>query len=258
MSVNTEQGMGMFLETLREAGVVNDRPRGLLVGESAAEATAPSLMTTLLQSVAERDADAAARRHEELGYLANVLVAGCSFNSGRFSHADAQNAVVATCNLGLENWPRQWLSASTSATLDPALPADFLLHQDLVTVFQIGWTVLYEQVGRYVPQRLVEILSDLSGDRSDVQDDLQDLSRQLRKYLNAGTPWRGRDRLDVLAILDTPTWAILLRLMDECPTMPMSLEPAAASRRILRVTDDFAFISENRQIAWVKLRQGAP
>ena len=46
-----------------------------------------------MQFVSEHDEDAFSRRNEELGYLANVLVSGCSFNAGPFSTADAQDAV---------------------------------------------------------------------------------------------------------------------------------------------------------------------
>jgi hypothetical protein len=82
-----------------------------------------------------------------------------------------------------------------------------------------------------------------------LHDDLRDLCRRLHASLSAGTPWRARDHLDVIAILDTPSWAMLLRLIDECPVMPADLEPSARS---LRVSTDTTFISENRQIELVR------
>jgi hypothetical protein len=67
----------------------------------------------------------------------------------------------------------------------------------------------------------------------------------------AGTPWRERDSLDVIAILDQPCWSILLGLLDECPVMPRRPEPSA-NPRPLRMASGFEFISENAQIDWVR------
>jgi hypothetical protein len=199
-----------------------------------------------LQFTMESDAAVYARRTEELAYLSNVLIAGCSFASRRFRAVEAADAVLAICNLGLENWTG--FRAKHGATL----PATFLLGQDLVAVFRTGWSVLYEHVGLYVPERLVEILSELRCDDDEVQDQLGELSRALKAHVKAGTPWRARDDLDVLAILDQPSWATLLGLVDECPVVPKVAPRPADGRPPLRVASEFEFISENRQIAWVR------
>jgi len=65
----------------------------------------------------------------------------------------------------------------------------------------------------------------------------------------AGTPWRERERLEVLACLDPPAWATLLFLVDECPVVPKRASKPKG-RAPLRVTSEFEFISENDQIAW--------
>lgn len=254
----TDVGMASFMETLREAGVVTDTPRALLAEGNVTADERRSMLAEHMQFVAEHDDDALMRRNEELGYLANVLVSACSFNSGRFGAADARDAVVATCNLGLENWPRQWLppmnvgKARRGGDADAPLPPDFLMRHDLVTVFSVGWTLLYEQVVVYVTRRLIEILTTVSADDSDLHDDLRDACRRLHASLGAGAPWRARDHLDVIAILDTPSWAMLLRLIDECPAMPTELEPSSTQRPALRVSTDVTFISENRQIKLVR------
>lgn len=254
----SESGMASFLETLREAGVVTDTPRALLAEGNVAESDRRSTLTAHMQYVSEHDEDAFTRRNEELGYLANVLVSGCSFNSGQFSTADARDAVMSTCNLGLENWPRQWLVVSNASKVgqtidgDSLLPLDFLVHHDLVTVFRVGWTVLYEQVVVYVTRRLMDVLSGLSSDDSDLHDDLRELCLRLHKHLREGTPWQARGQLDVIAILDPPSWATLLRLIDECPVITGDVEPSKATAPRLRVSTDFAFVSENRQIASVR------
>ena len=178
---------------------------------------------------------------EEIAYLANVLVAGCSFQSRCFRAVEAADAVLATCNLGLENWPHR----------PSALPPGFLLRQDLVTVFRRGWSVLHERVCLHVARRLAETLSNLTCDDDEVQDQLAELSRRLKAQVDAGTPWRERDNLDVIAILDQSSWATLLGLVDECPVLPRAAEKPADGSRPLRVASGFEFISANSQIARV-------
>ncbi len=62
------------------------------------------------------------RRTQELAYLANAIVAGCSLQARPFTAQEASDAAVATCNLGLENWPPHWLPPASRL----ALPDDFL------------------------------------------------------------------------------------------------------------------------------------
>jgi len=152
--------------------------------------------------------------------------------------AEAYDAVMAACNLGLENWPRQW-------------PSDEGVR-DLVAIFRVGWAVIYEQVGQFVPRRASEILLELSCDDPGLQDDIRELGFRLRRDVAAGVPWRGRDHLDAIAILDTPSWALLVRLIDECPSVPANLDLSTGRLRGYRVTSEFEFISDNRQIAWAR------
>ncbi|HEY7058741.1 MAG TPA: DUF6178 family protein [Vicinamibacterales bacterium] len=235
-----------FVETLREAGIIGEGPRPLLSGGTAGEAGPLSRIRTHLQLVAEQNPTVSATRHEELAYLANALVAGCPFDSDRFSGVQASDAAVAVCNLGLENWPRRWRPGADS------LSADFLVSHDLVTVFQVGWAVLHESVGINVSRRLLTTLARLRCDDREVQADVEELCGWLRQYISAGTPWRVRDRLEVIAILDTPAWLTLAGLLDQCPVVPRRLEPPKIPKRMLRVAADYEFISENRQIAWVE------
>jgi len=219
--------------------------RGLLPAAPDEESRL-STMIELMQAMSDRDEGVAATRNEELAYLANVLVAGGSYNSGPFNEADAYRAAASVCNLGLENWPRQWLPQ------DGRLPATFLIDQDLVTVFQIGWTVLHERVGLFVARSLAHTLSQLTFSDSEVQADIADLCVWLRQYVKAGTPWRAQDRLEVVAILDTPSWATLCGLLDRCPVVPNLSTIERRVLRVLRVPSGVEFISGNRQIAWVE------
>jgi Family of unknown function (DUF6178) len=231
-----------FLEMLQQEGVLPaSQPPLLPAGEMDAPDRLARVRAQLLY-VREHDSAAYARRSDELGYLANVLVAGCSFQSRRFRPVEAADAVLAVCNLGLENRPH---------AAGRVLPAAFLVEQELVTVFRWGWSVLHERVCLDLARRLVRALADLRIDDVQLQHDLTQLRIRMAAQLEAGTPWQERDRLDVLAILDPPAWATLLGLVDECPVVP---KPSSKSsgRPPLRVTTEFEFISENGQIEWAR------
>ena len=84
-------------------------------------------------------------RSQELAFLANTLMAGCSIQSRSFTPQEASDAAAGICNLGLEHWPARWPDVRArrpSADLDVALPDTFLMDHDLVSVFEVGWAVL--------------------------------------------------------------------------------------------------------------------
>jgi hypothetical protein len=220
---------GQLLATLGEAGVLPRPETPLLSSGTAEEGDRHRRVRERLLESREQDAAAPARRTEELAYLTNVLLAGCSFRSRRFRTVEAAEAALAACNLGLENWPRRWAPAA-----------------DLVSAFRVGWSVAHEQVCLHAARRLVDLVADLGCDDGDVGDRLRTLGRRMASQVKAGTPWRAREDLDVIAILDPPSWATLQGLVDECPTLPRT-EPRGAGPP-LRVTNEFEFISENRQV----------
>ena len=245
-----------LVDALVEAGVITPPPRALLAGP---EGPAPRLACIQAQMRFAHDRDRAVYsiRSQELAYLANTLMAGCSIQSRTFAAQEASDAATAVCNLGLENWPRQWRPdsghlAGPVGDARTALPDDFLVGHDLIGVFHVGWTVLHEQVSRYAAARLIEIVAGLRCDDREIQAGLAALGREMAAQSQAGTPWHARDSLDVILTLDAPAWATLLGLLDECPVLHAA---AGASRnprlRTVR-TSDFEFISENSQIASVR------
>jgi hypothetical protein len=220
-----------FVAGLRRAGALPHDAPPLLAGRG--EDDRLGLVRAQMRHLQEHDRDLHGRRMEELGFVANVLVAGASFNGRRFRPPEAARAAAAACNLGLENWRRAWLPRGGSAP-----PADLLVHHDLVTVFRVGWSVLNERVGLHTARTLVEILSRLTRHDGGLHADLSELRDGLRKQVEAGTPWRERDNLDALAALDLPTWSVLVGLVDQCPVVPSG-------------SGGFEFIAENRQVEWV-------
>ena len=213
------------VDLLREAGIVVQQPRALL---NASQEPTPrlALIQAQMQLVLERDASTYSARSEELAYLTNTIVAGCSIQGRPFTPQEASDAAVAVCNLGLQNWPAHWIDPKlrrrgSLVETGPALPDDFLAGHDLVSVFQVGWTVLHDDVSMDVAERLIGVLADLHCE--DIQTELDALRSAMTRHCRAGAPWRARDAMDVIAILDMPAWAALLALIDECPVVHAGL-----------------------------------
>ena len=245
-SEDTAEGVAAVFDVLLEAGVLAQAPRALLGGS---ESKAPRLghIQAHMQFVLDRDEAAYSMRSEELVYLANTLMAGCSIQSRPFMAQEASDAAFAVCNLGLENWPPHWLPANATAT-----PGSFLIDHDLVSVFQVGWAVLYNDVGMYAAEQLIGILTRMRCDDREIQTGLDALRIKMAKYWQAGTPWRARGALDVIATLDMPAWAVLLALIDECPVLHAGVGALRDLRTLSVSASDFEFISENSQIASVR------
>lgn len=232
------ESVAAVVDLLREAGVLAPPPRALL-GGSPDDAPRLSRIQAHMQFAHDRDQGAYAVRMGEFAYLANALVAGCSFQGRPLTPREASDAAAAVCNLGLQNWPT-------------ALPEGFLASHDLISVFQVGWTTLHADVAMYSAARLVDLLAGLRHEDREVQRGLDALRLDMTRQWRAGTPWRAREALDVILILDQPAWATLLGLIDECPVMSGGLLMAKASRSRAVSASDFEFISENRQIASVR------
>jgi len=100
---------------------------------------------------------------------------------------------------------------------------------------------------------LMVILRELRCVDAEVQDGLRALLIELRTQCDAGTPWRVRDALDVMATLDTAAWIALLGLLDECPVMPEALTAILEGRRGAVSATNFEFISTVDQIDVVRV-----
>ena len=238
------EAVAAFVDVLLEAGIVAPQPRALLNG-SRDPGAALRHIRRHMQFVFESDPAAYARRNEELTYLANTIVAGCAVQGRPLTAQEASDAAVAVCNLGLENWPAQWTNAKSMAD-------NFLVEHDLVIVFQVGWTVLHKDVGLYAAEGLLEALDGLRCHDRDIQTGLAALRIQLQKYCRAGMPWRARDALDVIAVLDMLAWTALLGLIGECPVLPAALSAWQDPRTHSISASAFEFISEHRQITAIR------
>ncbi len=223
-----EQEVRAFLAGVDEPSASRGTFQRLL--PAAADDRLPHVRRHLLR-VQEKDAAAHARCTEELAYLANVLVSGCSFQSRRFRPVEAADAVLAVCNLGLESG------------------AD---APSLVDCFREGWRILYEEVCLLTARRLAEALSTVACPDAVTERQARETAQRLRRDAAAGEPWRSGDEIEVVAILDSPAWAVLVNLLDQCPTLPRGFASEPRGKPRLRVSTDFEFISERRQIESVR------
>ena len=178
-----------------------------------------------------------------MAFLANTLMAGCSVQSRPFTAQEAADAVAAVCNLGLEHQ-------------GAALPEAFLVDHDLVTAFGSGWAVLHENVSMFVAQHLISTLKDLRCPDAEIQKGLNALRRELVKQRKAGTPWHAREALEVIAMLDMPSWISLLGLLDECPVLPAALTAILEGQIGAVSATAFEFISTTDQIGQVRAFMG--
>src|SRR5262249_45110351 len=127
-------GFAGVIEVLREAGVLTQEQRAL----PGAADQQPARLSLIEAHVSSHPESA-----EELAYLANAIIAGCPIQGRPVTAREAADGVAAICNLGLENWPSQWSD------------------RDLVTAFQVGWTILHRDVCMYAAQRLIDVLAEI-------------------------------------------------------------------------------------------------
>jgi hypothetical protein len=227
-----------IVQMLLATGVLPPQHRALLHGDQS-QASRLAGIQARMQFVLDHDEAAYWERSQELAFLTNTIMAGCSVQSRPLTAQEASDAAVAACNLGLENWPGH-------------PPDGFLVDHDLIRVFQVGWTVLHHDVCLYTAEQLIGVLRRLRHEDRETQAGLDALRIELTRHWQDGAPWRARDALDVLMILDMPAWATLLGLIDECPVIHAGLGASSGTGTRTVSASAFEFISENSQIASVR------
>ena len=224
------------IEVLRDAGVLGDTPRARLPAAQDERSPVNAALNHYLQSCAESGDAAWMARDQQLAFLANALVGGCSVQGRLCTPGEAMDAAAATCNLGLEYWPRHWRAASSHG---------------LATIFQVGWRVLHREVSMVAADRLADALDNVRSSDRDLQLELHALRRELHRQRKLGTPWRARGQLDVLASLDLPAWAALTALLDECPVMLANVSAPGGRQPHAVNPSEFQFIAGARDVASV-------
>ena len=236
LAVESASAVAGVIEVLRGAGVLGDTTRARLPAARDERSPVNAALNHYLQCCAESGDAAWMARDEELAFLANALVGGCSVQGRPCTPSEAMDAVAATCNLGLEYWPRHWRAASSHG---------------LVTVFQVGWSVLHREVSMVAAERLADALDNVRSSDRDLQFELHALRRELHRQRKLGMPWRARGRLDVLAPLDLPAWAALTALLDECPVMLANVSAPGGRQPHTVNPSEFQFIASARDVGSV-------
>ena len=252
-STDVVESVEAVMELLTEAGVIPERPRALLDATDAGPQARLTSLRRLMAYVRDTDETAYFTRSRELAFLANTLLAGCSIQSRPFTPPEASEAAASICNLGLEHWPARWPSVTSP---DSIPPDSLLIDHDLVTAFEVGWSVLHRDVSLFAADQLISILSNVSdadGVDRDTRLGLAALRRTLVKQRKAGTPWRARDAAEILATLDMTAWISVLGLLDECPILPATLTAILEGCTTTVSPTTFDFFSTAGQIGEVRL-----
>ena len=226
------------LDLFIDAGALPERPRALLDASAEEQPSHRARLHALMQVVRDSDQEACAMRTQELAFLANVLMVGCTVQARTLSPREASDGAAAVCNLGLENSPT-------------VLSADFLVGHDLVSVFQAGWKVLHHEVCMFAAEQLLDALATLRCSDREIQILLRVLQQKLTRHWRAGAPWHARDTFEVLSTLDMPAWAGLLGLIDELPVMLANVAASRGEKLLSFSPSAFEFISESAHIAAV-------
>jgi hypothetical protein len=169
----------------------------------------------------------------ELAYLVNAVLAGCAVQGRAFGPQEAAEMVAATCNLGLENWPPPWGDGG------------------LIAAFQVGWMILHHDVCMHAGRQLIAVLADVRCIDDVVQRQLDVLHLRLTDAIRDREPWRARNEIDAIMMLDAAAWAALRGLIDRCPVLHGAV-PALRRRSHTIDPADFAFIAHSRQIAEIR------
>jgi hypothetical protein len=107
---------------------------------------------------------------------------------------------------------------------------------------------MHEHVSMFVADRLIATLGVLRSSDPEIERDLMTLRRDLERHRNAGAPWRARDALDVIGMLDMPAWACLRGLLSECPVLPAAVTAILEGRAGAVSATAFECFATTRQI----------
>jgi hypothetical protein len=199
---------------------LHSRPPPLLTARTGAAGnsnhTETALFRAALASLHERHPKLHAQRLEELAYLTNVLVAGCSVDGRRFRPFEAVVAVAAVCNLGLE---RLVDSRRDHAKLSER-SVTVLAREGADKAFRVGWWTLYHEVSLAACAALASAFSRRArqtrdGDRRRRNEAWASF---VERALAQGRPELARQRLSDLDV-DEATRAALDGLLAECPLL---------------------------------------
>jgi hypothetical protein len=215
-----------LVRLLREAEVL---PESQAVALLEAPGTGARRVQHAIVALRERDPATYAERMQELAYLANVLLAGCSLEGRSFRAVEAAEAVVATCDLGLD-YVLHAGPARRRAGEPPEQAVAVLATEGAVKLFRIGWRLLHERS----LQAARGVLAVLRRGEVAQPKQLAAATSTLTSAIAAGKPWLALGKLAVLAeILDPRAVELVRAVLDECPCTPRAREAEGPPSRFV-------------------------
>jgi hypothetical protein len=223
-------GSSKLAELLRAAEILpGNRPPLLLKGGKAKRRAKASLLGQALLELIAKQPELQTRRLEELAYLANVLVAGCSFRGRAFRPIEAAEAAMAGCNLGLER-----MVSKASAKAPSPRAVEILAREGADRLFRRGWQLLHDEVVLPAGRAVLRVLTRKPKDRPkalperEIAVELKRAAQAMGLALSAGKPWECRNELEVLEVLLAPHQrTAVLALLEECPSLAGPLKARA-------------------------------
>jgi hypothetical protein len=206
-------------QVLREAAVIVEASPPLLPAAAQEGSRAEPLVVMAMRRLGETEPDLFGTRSEELAYLANVLVAGCTFRQRRLRPIEALRVVMAVCSLGV--W--QSLEGKRGRSGDDVQRACEVLRRFPADgLFRRAWFVLQQEV--IVPASDLAVRWVVQAGERALKEDRAAFARaeaSLRAACAVGAPWKALSVLDVLlGVREHQAVEALRCLIDECPTLP--------------------------------------
>jgi hypothetical protein len=172
----------------------------LLEGAGAAS-TGNNLFTDAMAALRVASREAHDRRLEELAYVTQVLVAGCTFESRAMRALEAARAAIATISLGIDFLLEDLLQDATAVTV--------IRRESVDKLFRVGWHLLFRDIVMPAARALEQQLRTSSA---------PDQARALGAAIKSGKPWSALPGVRTLD-MDRGEIKTLLALSDECPTL---------------------------------------
>lgn len=168
--------------------------------DRAAPAKSPLAVT--LAALSDEHPAAHSARMEELGYLANVLLAGSTHAGSKLRPVEALEAAIAVCNLGLELWEHEEPASSRES------PAQLLQHVGCDRLFRVAWPVLQRELVQPARRILTQRYTKLKADAA----------HRAQKLIRDGAVFALRRVCDASELgLDEEAFDALLALADGLP-----------------------------------------
>lgn len=189
-------------------------PQNILIDRKQPQTLAPDLeFSNLMLQLQQEHPTIYQSRLSEIAFLGNTLMAGCSINDRPLRPVETVQIAYSTCRLGIEHilseGGHKW---SNNAAVN------VLQRSDCITLFEVGWHLLYQKVSRSTLEALTEKLKHWSSTSSKAPKELLGLLIEFQKCLQQGKPWDARKKTAWLTgRFGQNNVAILQAYLDECP-----------------------------------------